>query len=88
MHGTGLLVAMEQWPDSLGLVSPVRGYGASIGDLPPDRAEIAPLFTIISFEVFGPWVLETRRIRGGAALNKCWGLVLTCLVIRAVHMEL
>ena len=40
------------------------------------------------FDVFGPWTVQTRRTRGGVAVNKRWGVVFTCLVSRAIHIEL
>ena len=58
-----------------------------MADLPPDRAEPAPPFTNVGFDVFGPWTIQTRRTRGGAANSKRWGLVFTCLSSRAVHIE-
>ena len=59
-----------------------------MADLPPDREEIGPLFTNVGFDVFGPWTVQIRRTRGGVALNKRWGVVFTCLVSRAIHVEL
>ena len=59
-----------------------------MADLPPDRAEIGPPFTNVGFDVFGPWTVKTRRTRGGVAESKRWGLVFTCLVSRAIHIEL
>lgn len=54
-------------------------------DLPQDRAEIESPFT--TFDVLGPWKVQTRRTRGGAVKSKCWGLVLTCLANRAIRIE-
>lgn len=58
----------------------------------PDRAKLHPPpltpFTNVGFDVFGPWVLETRRTRGRAVFNKRWGLVFTCLASRAIHIEI
>ena len=59
-----------------------------MADLPPDRAEIGPPFTNVGIDVFGPWTVQTRRTRGGAADSKRWGLVFTCLASRAIHIEL
>lgn len=58
-----------------------------MADLPPDRTETGPPFTNVGFDVFGPWTVLTRRTRGGAANPKRWGLVLTCLTSRAIHIE-
>lgn len=59
-----------------------------MADLPPDRAEVGPPFTNVGFDVFGPWTVQTRKTRGGVANAKRWGLVFSCLVIRAIHIEL
>ena len=58
-----------------------------MADLPADRTEVGPPFTNVGFDVFGPWSVQTRKMRGGAANSKRWGLVLTCLSSRAVHIE-
>ena len=41
----------------------------------------------MGFDVFGPWTVQTQKTRGGAANAKRWGLVFTCLSIRAIHIE-
>ena len=66
-----------------------RGATATqhMADLPADRTETAPPFTNVGFDVFGPWMIHTRRLRGGAVNSKRWGLVFTCLSSRAVHIE-
>ena len=58
-----------------------------MADLPADRTEVAPPFTNVGFDVFGPWSVQTRKMRGGAANSKRWGLVFTCLSSRAIHIE-
>ncbi|CAB3983014.1 PREDICTED: uncharacterized protein LOC107357656 [Paramuricea clavata] len=58
-----------------------------MANLPPDRLETPPPFTNVGFDVFGPWQIRTRRLRGGAANAKRWGLVFTCLNCRAIHIE-
>ena len=58
-----------------------------MGDLPPDRAEIGPPFINVGFHVFGLWTVQARRTRA-VALNKRRGVVFTCLVSRAIHIEL
>ena len=59
-----------------------------MANLPSDRLETNPPFTNIGFDVFGPWEIATRRLRGGAANAKHWGLLFTCLSSRAIHIEL
>ncbi|KAK3700758.1 hypothetical protein QZH41_010940 [Actinostola sp. cb2023] len=51
----------------------------NMADLPGDRTEPSPPFTNVGLDVFGPWLIRTRKLRGGAANSKRWGLVLTCL---------
>lgn len=58
-----------------------------MADLPADRTQVQPPFTNVGFDVFGPWTIHTHRTRGGAANSKRWGLVLTCLSSRAIHIE-
>ena len=59
-----------------------------MADLPADRTEVAPPFTNVGFDVFGPWMIRSRMTRGGAANSNSWGLVFTCLSSRAIHIEL
>ncbi|XP_028407516.1 uncharacterized protein LOC114530125 [Dendronephthya gigantea] len=58
-----------------------------IANLPRDRLETPPPFTNVGFDVFGPWTIQTRKLRAGAANAKRWGLIFTCLNYRAVHIE-
>jgi hypothetical protein len=53
-----------------------------MADLPTDRVEPSPPFTNVGVDAFGPWT------RGGYANSKRWAIVFTCLVTRAVHIEL
>ena len=38
-----------------------------MADLPANRTEVAPPCTNIGFDVFGPWMVRTRKTRGGSA---------------------
>ena len=58
-----------------------------MADLSSDRVEATPPFTNVGFEVFGSWLIQTRKTRGGTVGSKSWGLVFTCLSRRAVHNE-
>ena len=58
-----------------------------MANLPKDRIEPSPPFTSIGVDVFGPWIIRTRKLRGGAAESKRWGLVFTCRSSRAIHIE-
>ena len=59
-----------------------------MADLPFDRLDPAPPFSYVGLDVFGPWTITTRKTRGGEANSKRWALLITCLVVRAVHIEL
>ena len=59
-----------------------------MADLPIQRLTPAPPFTFVGVDVFGPWQIITRRTRGGAACNKRWAVIFTCLTVRAIHIEL
>ena len=54
-----------------------------MANLPTDRMEISPPFTNVGLDVFGPWTVRTRKLRGGAVNTKRWGLMFTCLSSRA-----
>ena len=59
-----------------------------MADLPSDRLERAPPFTHCGMDVFGPYAIsESRVTRANKSTKKCWGLLFTCLVSRAVHIE-
>ena len=59
-----------------------------MNDLPPDRLEMTAPFTNSGMDVFGPYLItdgiSTRR---SSSTKKCWVLLFTCLVSRAVHLE-
>ena len=58
-----------------------------MADLPDDQLKPAPAFTYVGVDAFGPWSIVTRRTRGGQANSKRWGILFTCLTIRAIHIE-
>ncbi|KAJ8048123.1 hypothetical protein HOLleu_00299 [Holothuria leucospilota] len=58
-----------------------------MADLPTDRMETSSPFTNVGTDVFGPWIIVTRRTRGGSANSKRWAAIFTCLSSRAVHVE-
>ena len=58
-----------------------------MADLQPKRTEVCSPLTIIGFDVFCPWTVQTRKTRGGAANAKRWGLVFKCLSSQAIHIE-
>ncbi|KAL5020965.1 hypothetical protein ScPMuIL_000120, partial [Solemya velum] len=57
-------------------------------DLPDDRLEPSPPFSHVGLDTFGPWPVVTRKTRGGQASSKRWAIIFTCLVTRAVHIEI
>ena len=58
-----------------------------MANLPEDRGSTEPPFTYVGLDVFGPWTIQTRRMRGGAMNSKRWPLLFTCLNSRAIHIE-
>lgn len=58
-----------------------------MADLPEDRVRPSPPFSFVGVDTFGPWPIIYRRTRGGAANQKRWALLFTCLVTRAIHIE-
>ena len=53
-----------------------------MSDLPADRLEPAPPFTYCAVDYFGPWYVKEGRRE-----LKRYGVLFTCLVSRAVHLE-
>lgn len=49
--------------------------------------QIAPSFTQVGVDVFGPWTVCARRTRGGLLESKRWAVMFNSLVTRAVHIE-
>lgn len=62
----------------------LRGKPASqkMADLPTERVEVAPPFTHTGLDCFGPFT-----VKAGRKDVKRYGLILTCLASRAVHLE-
>jgi hypothetical protein len=58
-----------------------------MSDLPADRLAPGPPFTSVGVDTFGPWSVTARRTRGGQAHAKRWAILFTCLVTRAIHIE-
>ncbi|XP_038155609.1 uncharacterized protein LOC119792853 [Cyprinodon tularosa] len=65
-----------------------RAECQQMGNLPPERMKVAPPFTYVGVDVFGPWDVFTRRTRGGQANSKRWAVMFSCMSTRAVHIEL
>ncbi|XP_030844157.1 uncharacterized protein LOC100890944 [Strongylocentrotus purpuratus] len=53
-----------------------------MSNLPKDRVEPTPPFTYSCMDVFGPWVIKEGRKE-----LKRYGLLFSCMVSRAVHIE-
>ncbi|KAK3084088.1 hypothetical protein FSP39_007909 [Pinctada imbricata] len=58
-----------------------------MADLPVDRLTPAPPFSSVGVDAFGPWSIVSRKTRGGMAESKRWAIMFTCLVTRAIHIE-
>ena len=65
----------------------IRGHRAVVRELSKCVVFKKLSFTNVGFDVFGPWMVRSRKTRGGAANSKRWGVVFTCLSSRAVHVE-
>lgn len=59
-----------------------------MGSLPSERLQVAPPFTYVGVDVFGPWDVVLRRTRGGQANSKRWAVMFSCMSKSAVHVEL
>ncbi|XP_067930805.1 uncharacterized protein [Watersipora subatra] len=53
-----------------------------MGELPKEKMEATPPFTNIGIDTFGPYYVKDKRTE-----LKRWGLQITCLYSRAVHIE-
>ena len=53
-----------------------------MADLPPDRLTPAPPFTYVGVDFFGPYITKEGRKE-----RKRYGALFTCLVSRAIHIE-
>lgn len=53
-----------------------------MADLPEDRLDPAPPFTFSAVNYFGPWYIKEGRRE-----LKRYGVLFTCLLSRAVHIE-
>lgn len=51
--------------------------------LPSDRTEASPPFSYVGIDCFGPFTTKDGRKE-----TKCWGLLVTCMASRAVHLEI
>ena len=58
-----------------------------MSNLPADRLTEALPFTQVGLDVYGPRSVCAHRTRGGLSESKRWVVMFTCLVTRAVHME-
>nr|XP_034322379.1 uncharacterized protein LOC117688425 [Crassostrea gigas] len=59
-----------------------------MADLPEDLCKPSPPFSYVGVNTFGPMMVAFRRTRGGSANQKRWGLLFSCLVTRAIHIEI
>lgn len=58
-----------------------------MSDLPADRLKPSPPFTYVGVDVFGPWYINATRTRAASVKNKRWAVLFSCLVVRAIHIE-
>lgn len=58
-----------------------------MSDLPPEQLKVAPLFTYVGIDIFGPWEVTSRCTRGGQSYSKMCAVMFSCMCTRAVHIE-
>ncbi|XP_054652021.1 uncharacterized protein LOC129192244 [Dunckerocampus dactyliophorus] len=58
-----------------------------MANLPAERLQVAPPFTYVGVDIFGPWDVISRRTRGGLSNSKRWAVMFSCMSSRAVHIE-
>ncbi|VDH98411.1 Hypothetical predicted protein [Mytilus galloprovincialis] len=58
-----------------------------MSDLPEDRLTPGPPFTFVGIDTFGPYQIIHRKTRGSSINQKRWAILFTCLVSRAIHIE-
>ena len=63
-----------------------RNAGQLMAPLPADRVLPTPVWTHTSIDLFGP--LEHVDMVRKRLKEKCWGVIFTCMVSRAVHLDL
>ena len=54
-----------------------------MADLPPDRLTPSPPFTFCGLDLFGPFL-----VKQGRCSVKRYGIIVTCLISRAVHLDI
>ena len=63
-----------------------RSAGQLMAPLPNERVLPTPAWTFTSVDLFGP--LEHVDMVRKRLKEKCWGIIFTCMVSRAVHIDL
>ena len=63
-----------------------RNAGQLMAPLPSERVLPTPAWTYTSVDLFGP--LEHVDMVRKRMKEKCWGVIFTCMVCRAVHIDL
>ena len=58
-----------------------------MNDLPADRLAQVPPFENSAVDVFSPYTVADGATTRSSATKKCWALLFTCLVSRAVYLE-
>ncbi len=57
-----------------------------MADLPAERLQVAPTFTYVIVDVFGPWQVVSHHTKGGCSNSKRWAVIFSYMCTRAVHI--
>ena len=81
----GLIKAVKRLIHACVFCSRLRGPPCQqkMADLPPDRLTPSPPFTFCGLDLFGPFL-----VKQGRCSVKRYGIIVTCLISRAVHLDI
>lgn len=55
--------------------------------LPSKPLQVAPPFTYVGVDAFGPWDIISHRTRGGVSNSKRWGVMFSCMCSSVAHVK-
>ena len=80
----GCTRAVSTYIFKCGICRRLRGneLGQKMSDLPVEQLDDPPAFTFVGIDCFGPFA-----VKDGRKISKRYGLIVTCLSTRAIHIE-